>query len=155
MLKIYGAPFRYKGFLKKVYAGAIAHLGCGDIFLTELNFVSSEEIREINARTRKTDAVTDVLSFPALELRGLPVKAEDYKTDVADGRLILGEICICESRLREQAAEFGHGEKREAAYLFLHGLLHLFGFDHTDDDGKRKMRETEEAVLNKLNIKRV
>ncbi|MDR3216304.1 MAG: rRNA maturation RNase YbeY [Clostridiaceae bacterium] len=155
MLRIYGAPFKYKHLLKRVYACALAHLKCRDIFFTETNFVPAEEIKEINLRTRGVDAVTDVLSFPAIDMKGFPLSVDDYKTDMSGGKLILGEICICYERLAEQAAEYGHGEKREAAYLFLHGLLHLFGFDHMDDAGKEKMRAAEEAVLNKLGITRV
>ena len=126
----------------------------GNAFV-EIDFVGEEEIREINKETRGIDKSTDVLSFPMLD-EILPFTKKnyryDYDPDVCAVRI--GSIIICREIARAQAAEYGHGERREQAYLFLHGLLHLLGYDHTEEDETKKMRETEEKILNKLNIKR-
>ena len=115
----------------------------------ELCFCDEEEIKELNLKTRNIDSVTDVLSFPAAGVSaGETVKKKNYPFDTDEsGRVFLGSIMICLKRAREQAAEYGHGEKREIAYLTVHGLMHLFGYDHMKEDDKRRMREKEEAAL--------
>lgn len=115
----------------------------------ELCFCDEEEIKELNLKTRNIDSVTDVLSFPAAGVSaGETVKKKNYPFDTDEsGRVFLGSIMICLKRAREQASEYGHSEKREIAYLTVHGLMHLFGYDHMKEDDKIQMRETEEAAL--------
>ena len=122
----------------------------------EFTVVTPEDIREVNAVTRGVDRVTDVLSFPTLDGVDFPVNAQDFPCDLdpETGDLILGEIMLCADRMREQAQEYGHGDRRELAYLTAHGCLHLFGFDHIEDDQKAVMREREEAVMKILDIPR-
>ena len=88
--------------------------------------------------------------------KSLPVDANDFKQDVdfETGKILLGDIVICFDKVRSQAEEYGHGEERECAYLALHGLLHLLGFDHTEDGDRAVMRGHEEAILGSLNILR-
>ena len=95
------------------------------------------------------DSVTDVLSYPNLTDIEFPIRKSRYKTDInaETGRLILGEIVLCFGRIEEQAKEYGHGIDREYRYLFLHGLLHLFGFDHEEESDKAAMRRAEEEIL--------
>ena len=62
----------------------------------------------------------------------------------------MGSIMICVERAREQAEEYGHSLNREIYYLAVHGLLHLFGYDHENEDDKKVMREMEEIILNKI-----
>ena len=122
---------------------------------TELVFADKEEIRELNSRTRGKDVATDVLSYPMLN--GIkPFTRENYPADYdpETGCVMLGSIVVCDAVAREQAAEYGHSEERERAYLFLHGLLHLLGFDHENEDDRKVMREKEEAVLGALGILR-
>ena len=115
----------------------------------ELCFCDEEEIKELNLKNRNIDSVTDVLSFPAAGVSaGEIVKKKNYPFDTDEsGRVFLGSIMICLKRAREQAAEYGHSEKREIAYLTVHGLMHLFGYDHMTEDDKKQMREMEEAAL--------
>ena len=68
--------------------------------------------------------------------------------------VFLGKILLCMARMREQAKEYGHGEKREFAYLIAHGCMHLFGYDHMTDEEKAVMRAKEEEVMARLNIPR-
>lgn len=115
----------------------------------EIVFCGEEEIRELNARTRGKDAVTDVLSFPALDgIRGKALRAAEHPFDMDDeGALFLGSIVICREQARRQAEEFGHSLRREQCYLAVHGLCHLLGYDHETDGDKAEMRAREERVL--------
>ena len=110
---------------------ALAAAFCGEAecdctMSAEIIFVDEEGIRELNARTRGIDKVTDVLSYPSLEL-------------------------VPHSPISE---EFGHSYERELNYLAAHGVCHLLGFDHMREDQKAEMREQEERVLLKLNLSR-
>lgn len=123
----------------------------------DLSFVSADEIRRLNRENRGVDSVTDVLSFPNLDvIKGEIIKKKNYPLDY-DGSLraiFLGSVAICEDKVRQQAKEFGHSEERETAYLFCHSLLHLFGYDHIEEEEKKEMREMEERVLSALGITR-
>ena len=102
------------------------------------------------------DAVTDVLSFPNLdEIKNREIKGEDFPFDRDEaGNLFLGSVIICRERAAEQATEFGHSLKREYYYLAVHGMCHLLGYDHVNEDEKREMREKEEKILQKLGVTR-
>lgn len=122
-----------------------------------ISFLSQEEIKEVNSSSRGIDEVTDVLSFPYLEgIKGKRIRIKDFPFDVdpETGNLMLGEINICLERAERQAEEYGHSFERECAFLALHGLLHLLGYDHTDEEGRGEMREKEEEILEELNITR-
>ncbi len=134
----------------------------------ELLFVSEEEIRALNARERGVDAVTDVLSFPASGyVRGRPIVAAEHADCIEPvmgirkgewvqkgSRLYLGSVAVCKKRAEEQAEEYGHSVEREICYLIVHGALHCLGYDHMTEEEKRPMREREEAVMAKLNLRR-
>lgn len=122
--------------------------------IIELSFVSAEEIRKCNLQYRNVDKVTDVLSFPLLNIK-YPEKLEDYKSECEpDGTLRLGDIIICKEKAKAQAKEYGHSYKRELSFLALHGLLHLLGYDHIETEDEKVMNETCEKILQSLNIKR-
>jgi len=119
----------------------------------ELVFVSAERIRELNRETRGIDKVTDVLSYPSLDgIRGKVLKKKDYPTETDGRNLFIGSIVICEDKVKEQAEEFGHSEEKERTYLIIHGLMHLFGYDHMEENDKKQMREKEKAALALLGI---
>lgn len=116
----------------------------------EICFCSKEEIIKLNAETRGIDSVTDVLSYPAAGVTaGEIVKRRNYPFDVdpETNSVFLGSIMICTDRAKEQAEEFGHSFGREIYYLAVHGLLHLFGYDHMEEADKAEMREKEEEIL--------
>lgn len=124
-------------------------------FEVSLSFVSPEEIRELNKKTRNIDKQTDVLSFPNINLKPMAkIKIKDFKDDInpETHNLMLGDIIICEQVAKENAENFGHSYERELCYLVLHGFLHLLGFDHMEEDDKKIMRALEEAVLKKYKI---
>lgn len=115
------------------------------VYLTD-----GETVRSINAEQRGIDSETDVLSFPLWDRNG----GEEPFVNPETGNIMLGDIIISLPRLKEQAEEYGHSETREAAYLCIHGMLHLMGYDHMEEDEKKIMREKEETMLKKLNYTR-
>lgn len=138
-------------------SAALAGVAEGDLpFVFEVVFLSPEEIRALNARSRGVDAVTDVLSFPAAEgIKGKPVlRAEHPDCFDGEGRLYLGDIALCTERAREQAEEYGHSYKRELFYLTVHGVLHCLGYDHEREEDKAEMRAKEEEIMARMNLTR-
>lgn len=125
-----------------------------------LVFVDNEEIRKINNETRHIDKETDVLSFPMLDYPKDKVFKEVYKEynfdkTFLDGEdLILGDIVLSLEKALEQSKEFNHSFNREAAYLVVHSILHLLGYDHMEEDEKIIMRGREEEILKKLYLTR-
>ena len=122
----------------------------------EILFVDEEEIQRLNRENRSIDKVTDVLSFPALDLEhGQAIKKAEYPFEIdEEGRLLLGSIAICTKRAKEQAEEYGHSYERELHYLIVHGIMHCLSYDHIEENDKAQMRELEEKILNKLGITR-
>lgn len=106
-------------------------------------FVDSGTIHDINKTYRNVDRVTDVISFAL----------EDNKTIELDHRL-LGDIYICVERAEEQAKEYGHSFLRELAFLTIHGLLHLLGYDHMEKEEEKIMFQKQEDILNEFGIRR-
>lgn len=114
----------------------------------EIVFSDGDNMQYLNKSTRGVDSITDVLSYPSLEgIRGAVLLPEDCKTEMEGKYIFLGSIVLCDQKIREQAKEFGHSEEREREYLTLHGLLHLFGYDHMTDEDKAEMRAKEKEVL--------
>ena len=145
--------FNKKIGLKRIAKAVYQELNQTDDIKVELGFVSQEEIRDYNRETRGVDRVTDVLSYPTLDgIRGKVLKKQDFPTDLDQGDIFLGSIILCEDKIKSQAEEYGHSEKRERDYLIIHGLLHLFGYDHMTDEDKAEMRKKEKAVLLRLGI---
>lgn len=113
-----------------------------------------EGIRAINLDQRGVDAPTDVLSFPMFDLKPGD-KPDTADADPATHLIPLGDMVLNLDRMKSQGEEYGHGPRREAAYLAVHSILHLLGYDHMDDGPmKHQMREREEAILSQLGIGR-
>lgn len=106
-------------------------------------FVDSNTIHEINKTYRNVDRVTDVISFAL----------EDNETIELDHR-VLGDIYICIERAEEQAKEYGHSFLRELSFLTIHGLLHLLGYDHIEQEEEKIMFQKQEDILNEFGITR-
>lgn len=141
--------------LKKLSDAVYKILGQEDNLSAELEFVSEEEIADLNRRLRKVDGVTDVLSFPSLDrVRGKVIYKKNFPFDVDDGAVFIGSIAVCVKRAEEQAEEYGHSREREFTYLVCHGLLHLFGYDHMTDEDKREMRDLEDKIMAEIDVLR-
>ena len=113
-----------------------------------VSFVTNDEIRQLNKEYREKDSATDVLSFPLGE-NGV------YDVNESTGAYLLGEIVISVEKAVEQAGSFGHTLQREMAFLAVHSMFHLLGYDH-EKGGLESviMREKEEKVLAELGLTR-
>ena len=111
-------------------------------------------IRQINLDMRGVDAPTDVLSFPMFDLTPGD-KPPEEDADPATGLIPLGDMCISLERAKAQAKEYGHSNRRELAYLAVHSVLHLLGYDHLDEGPeKARMRGREEDIMAELGLER-
>ena len=122
-----------------------------------LSFVDEKTIRRLNKDTRNIDKVTDVLTYPYIELKPKEkLKLSDYKLEIDpdDNRLLIGDIYICTKRAEEQSKEYGHSLNREMCFLFCHGLLHVLGYDHIEKEDEEVMTKFQNEILDKLNIRR-
>jgi len=124
--------------------GELYGLEAAEVSVTLTN---NEYIHKLNKQYRNIDRPTDVLSF-ALN--------EGEEPEVVDGPDInmLGDIIISVERAVEQAAEYGHSVEREMAFLTVHGMLHLLGYDHMEEADRMEMRQEEDYVMGKLGILR-
>lgn len=115
----------------------------------DITIVDDEEIHQINREYRGVDRPTDVISF------ALDEDLEDSdEPELVDGfeEHLLGDIVLSLETAQRQAEEYGHGIEREVAYLGVHSLLHLLGYDHMDEEEKAEMRQHEEAALRLINL---
>jgi probable rRNA maturation factor len=133
--------------LELVRSIVASELHAGDYTVT-LHLVGDESIRALNAEHRGKDVHTDVLSFPLHDPNGMRFVLPP------DQPASLGDVVVSYPRVLEQAAEFGHPAERELGYLVAHGMLHLLGFDHEQEDERRRMRQREESALVPLGFTR-
>lgn len=151
-----GKVFPYKHKIKKIYETAGRVLGEDfSMVSVSINFVSGEEIHNLNRTFRDTDRETDVLSFPNLN-KGYnqSLKEFDSERNFDDKKLFLGDIVICKKIAYAQAKEYGHSKQREVCFLALHGLLHLLGYDHIKKEDEKIMMAKAEEILSQVGVKR-
>ena len=115
-----------------------------------VTIVDEDTILELNREYREKDSVTDVLSFPQF------CGHDDLLDDLADDdtATLVGDVVICYEQAVRQAEEYGTGLTREMLYLFVHSMMHLFGYDHMEEDEKKVMRAREEEVLSAIGVDR-
>ena len=149
-----GADDGLCSFLRRVVRAALEAEGVDVPCEVNVLVTGDEGIHQVNLDMRGVDAPTDVLSFPMFDLRpGDKPSRED--ADPATGLVPLGDMCISLERARAQAGEYGHSGRRELAYLAVHSVLHLLGYDHLDEGPmKTQMRGREEAVMDGLGLPR-
>ena len=155
-MKIDGKIGLFKREIQKIYEKTAIVLGEDFSRVNvSLNFVSEDEILNLNQQFRNIDKKTDVLSFPNLNKKYDQKLSEfDSERNFDDGLLFLGDIVICKKVAYAQAKEYGHSKKREICFLALHGLLHLLGYDHIKSDEEKIMNETAEKILASLGVNR-
>ena len=120
-----------------------------------LLFVDNEAIRELNAEYRNLDKPTDVLSFAIQESHEDELQITfDDEIDAQSIPNLYGDIVISLERAQEQAEDYGHSLLREICFLYVHGFLHLLGYDHLDADDGRQMLERQQQILEKVGIDR-
>lgn len=150
--------FDYQGLAREVIEAAIETENFPYEAEVSLLFVSKEEIQAVNREHRKVDAPTDVLSFPLIsyEIPGdfshLEDDQDNFNSDT--GEALLGDIVLCTDKVKEQAQCFGHSEKREYAFLILHSMLHLFGYDHMTQEEASVMEKKQNKILVQMGILR-
>ena len=130
-------------YLYDVIKKTLEHENASDAYLSVI-FVDNDEIKKINKEYRDIDKVTDVISFAL----------EDNQEQII-GERILGDIYISIPRMKEQASDYGHSEKRELSFLCCHGLLHLLGYDHVNSKEEEQiMFSLQDEILESLEIRR-
>ena len=116
---------------------------------TEVSVTLTDDahIHELNRTYRAVDRPTDVLSFALTE-------SEEPEIVGGEGHDVLGDLVISLERMRAQAAEYGHSELRELSFLTVHGMLHLLGYDHMEEEERQEMEEEQRTVMEELGITR-
>lgn len=149
----------YEGTALLVAEQVLEQEGCPYEAEVSLLLTSDEEIHKLNLQYRGIDRPTDVLSFPQITY-GSPADFSHLEEHEADcfnpdsGELFLGDIIISLDQVREQAENYGHGPRREFAFLVAHSMLHLLGYDHMTEDEAARMEAGQSAVLRDLGIER-
>ena len=143
-----------RAFIRKVIRAALAAQGVDFPCEVDVCVTNDARIREVNLEQRGVDRPTDVLSFPMVPLEpGQLPGPED--ADPATGLIPLGDMMLSMERVQAQAKEYGHSNRRELAYLVVHSVLHLLGYDHLDEGPeKARMRAREEAIMAELGLER-
>lgn len=149
----------YKTIITKVVEKALDLENCP--YEIELNVIltDNKEMKEINREYRDIDTPTDVLSFPMISYESpgdfsVLDEADNDSFNPETGELLLGDIIISVEKVTEQAIEYGHSEEREVAFLAAHSMMHLFGYDHMEEEERMVMEDKQRKVLEELNIYR-
>ena len=151
-------PFDARKIAELVIETSLDYVKCPYETEVSLLLTTDEEIKEINRMQRQIDRATDVLSFPMADYETpgdfshLDEDAGLFHPDTGD--LMLGDIVISKDRVIAQAEEYGHEIKREYAFLIAHSMLHLFGYDHMEEEERKTMERMQNEILNALNIVR-
>ncbi len=132
---------QYYPLLQEYYDKTLEVLGMEDDYVLSVILVGPITIRRINRDYRQKDAVTDVISFALLD----DEDAVEYEDDVE-----LGDIFINRNRVFSQAEDYGHSVKREFVFLFVHGMLHLLGYDHMTKEDEEKMFALQKKIVGDL-----
>ena len=151
--------FDHKTLAQEIIIAACDAEKCPYEAEVNLTLVDNDAIHRINREYRQIDRPTDVLSFP-MQTYDTPADFSHVEDCVEDnfnpdtGELLLGDIILSVEKVREQAAVYGHSEKREYAFLILHSMLHLFGYDHETEQEREAMEERQRSILDQLGITR-
>ena len=151
-------PLNCEELASKVIEAALDYVECPYDAEVNLLLTMNEEIHEMNQNFRQIDRPTDVLSFPMVdyEVAGsfdFLEEADEY-FHPESGELMLGDIVISKEKVVSQAEEYDHSIEREYAFLIAHSMLHLFGYDHMEEEERIEMEEKQKAILNELQILR-
>ena len=151
-------PFDHEKLARKVVAAALTHEGFPYEAEVGLLLVSPEAIQAMNREHRQIDRPTDVLSFPMAaygspgDFEALELDGDNFNPDT--GEAMLGDIVLNVEQVGEQARQYGHSEEREYAFLILHSMLHLFGYDHETEEEAAQMEKKQKEILDGMGIAR-
>ncbi|MBQ4282842.1 MAG: cytidine deaminase [Lachnospira sp.] len=153
----------YEDIITKVIEGSVDYVGCPYEAEVNVTLTDNASIHEINRDYREVDRPTDVLSFPMIDYvtpGDFDALQDEFDMDPGSyfnpdtGELMLGDIVISVEKVFEQAESYGHSTKRELAFLVAHSMMHLFGYDHMEEDEAKVMEAKQEEVLTMLGITR-
>ena len=152
--------FDYEEAARSIIEKTLDYLECPYEIQVNLTLTDNEGIHVINKEYRQIDRPTDVLSFPLVDFEtpnvfpeNIEEAAEDY-FDLDTGELMLGDIIISVEKCKEQAKEYGHSTLREYSFLIVHSMLHLFGYDHMEDEEREVMEQKQREILESAGIMR-
>ena len=154
----FSPEFNPENICLEVFEKFLDYVDCPYEAEISLILVTDKKIREINREMRNLDKATDVLSFPMNEF---PLAGDfSHLENTLDafhpetGELLLGDIVISTEHVEKQAEEYGHSRKREFAFLLVHSLLHLIGYDHLEEKDRILMEEKQREFLSLIGIGR-
>ena len=140
--------YKLKMLLRRAIEETLAYEQYRNDVQVSVTLTNDEGIHELNARFRGVDAPTDVLSFPLFDYEG-----ETDEPPIDEVENMLGDIVLNLDRARTQAEEFGHSFEREAAFLTVHSMLHLLGYDHeTGEQDEAEMRARQRDVMRAMGL---
>ena len=151
-------PIPCEELAKRVIEAVLEHEECPYEAETSLLVTTEEQIHSMNREFRGIDRPTDVLSFPMVDYErpgcfdDMDSRSECFNPE--SGELVLGDIVICKERVLAQAEEYGHSIEREYAFLIVHSVLHLLGYDHIEEEDRILMEERQREILDVLKIRR-
>ncbi|MFR1833144.1 MAG: rRNA maturation RNase YbeY [Lachnospiraceae bacterium] len=149
----------YERIIREIIEESLEYEGCPYEAEISVLITDNEEIRSINREYRQIDRPTDVLSFPMLEYE-TPSDFSEAEEEFCDcfnpesGELMLGDIILSADKIEEQAETYGHSKERELAFLIAHSMLHLFGYDHMEEEERLVMEQKQEEILQQKGYKR-
>ena len=140
--------YKLKMLTRRAVETVIEHEQYNNACEVSITYTDNEQIHELNLQYRGVDRPTDVLSFPMMDFSG------ESEEPVADEPVVsLGDIVISLEKAAEQANEYGHSFEREVAFLTVHSMLHLLGYDHeTSEEDERDMRARQRAVMELMGL---
>ena len=139
--------YKLKRLIRFSVEAALSYEGYGNTCEVSVTFTDDAGIKELNRNFRKIDSATDVLSFPLFDFDGSEEPAVDELENM------LGDIVISLERAEAQAEEYGHSFEREVAFLCVHSMLHLLGYDHVNSEEEElDMRRRQTAIMEMLGL---
>lgn len=152
--------FDYKELICKVIRAVVDYEKCPYEVEVSVLLTTDMQIKELNLEHRGIDAATDVLSFPAVDFAVpsdfcmLDNEAGILYFNQDTGELFLGDIVVSVEHVTEQAEEYGHSKERELGFLVAHSMLHLFGYDHIEEDERAVMEQKQREILDGIGLSR-
>ena len=143
---------QFEDIINEIIEAAITYEKCPYECEISVVITDDEGIHQLNKEARGIDSPTDVLSFPMVDWE-TPADFDVIDEEDSDifnpdsGELLLGDIVLNQNRIESQAEEYGHTERRELAFLVAHSMLHLFGYDHMEDEERVEMERRQKEIL--------
>ncbi len=143
----FAVTYGMKRLIRRAVVSTLVYEGFGNDCEVSVTFTDNEGIRALNKTYREIDRETDVLSFPMIDFEGGEEPPMDEDT------AMLGDIVLSLEKAREQAEEFGHSFEREVAFLTVHSMLHLRGYDHVgSEEEDAEMRRRQREILERMGL---